>query len=433
MACLLPWPILPACGACFTLILLGGFLAGLVPPGWRGNWTPHIVALQTHAVDRFFAFDALWYERIARIGYEWNPAMPDSKQDIAFFPLWPAVLRVLGFFGGGDWTFVRWGAVAAAASSGLGSVAVFHALARRVMPGEGTARATWLFALYPGASFLLLSYPTGLMNLLCAGALLMLLDGRIWRAALLSGLLSVAGPLGLGTGMVVCVCAARRAWRAGADPRGATSSKPAPLPGTRGSDRLHPWRNRATAWVGGAACCLLAISGLAGFVAWQWAALKNPLAFVAAQRAWAEPLPWSARPWPMFAQMLVLPDVWAALRHAAHVPRAPTLVRAQAEFEMAANSAWLAMAVIGVAISARLRCWPVFLQGIFTLCLFLWFHSVSRPGNSTFRLTYCVLPAFFGLAMLLRGRPRAARCVLAIFAALLFWNAFAVAAGYHIV
>jgi len=93
----------------------------------------------------------------------------------------------------------------------------------------------------------------------------------------------------------------------------------------------------------------------------------------------------------------------------------------------------LGVALIGVLASARLQCRPVLLQGAFTLALFIWFHSTSRPGNSTLRLTYCTIGMFLGMAWLLRHRPRLAVAVISSSAACLACGAFLSAAGYHVV
>jgi hypothetical protein len=67
------------------------------------------------------------------------------------------------------------------------------------------------------------------------------------------------------------------------------------------------------------------------------------------------------------------------------------------------------------------------------MALFVWFHSTSRPGNSTLRLTYCVIGMFLGAAWLLRDRPRVAAATVGISALLLAGGAFLTEAGYHVV
>lgn len=371
-----------------------------MPDTFAGTWQAHVVRMQPHVVDRFFPFDALWYERIASDAYAWDPRRPELKQDVAFFPLWPLVLAGLRA-ALGDAGRARWGAVALAACFGFGSVWAFAALAWRVLGPRAARGAVWLFALWPGASFLLLSYPTGLMNLLACLAVLALLRGRYWWAALASGVLTASGPLGLGTAMAVMARAAA-AWG---------------------------WR-RAPAL---AALGALAISGLLAFLALQWVKFGDPLAFVPAQGAWAAPVPALARLPRALAQLAVLPDFVQALRFVLRAAHGADLMQVQAGLESALHCAALALALLMLLVCVRVAPWPVVLQGGFTLALFVWFHSAVRPGNSTLRLTYCVLTTSIGLGWVLRDRAGLRRAAIAGFAALVAGAAFLSAYGYHVV
>ena len=402
-----------AAAACFLIILAAGALAAVTPLAWLGNWTPHIARLQPHFIDRFFPFDAQWYARIATDGYQWNPADPSLKQDVAFFPLWPLVLRLIAVCVPTAQA-AQWVVVAVAAAFATASIAAFHVLARRLLPPAAAITATLLFALYPGASFLLLSYPTGLMNLLCILALLAMMDGRFWRAAACSGLVTAIGPLGLGTALAVCTLAALHR-----------------LEIVRQAANRGPcfWRQAATFVPLG----LLCVAGLVGFLAWQYVTLGDALAFIKAQEAWAISLAWPKRIPRAILQALILPDFLAAIGEWRHALRAPSLVALQASLEKGLQTAALGVALIGVWASARLRCRPVLLQGAFTMALFIWFHSTSRPGNSALRLTYCTIGMFLGLAWLLQHRPRLAMIVITGSAACLACGAFLSAAGYHVV
>jgi hypothetical protein len=391
-----------ATACCFALILLAFWLAGVVPQDWDGNWTAHIVRLQPHITDRFFPFDAAWYQRIATDGYSWDPTQPGLKQDIAFFPLWPMMLRLAAWCAPTP-EGARWITVGMSAAFAFASVCALHRLAQAILPERAVSTAVWLYALYPAASFLLLSYPTGLMNLLCFLAVLATLRGRFWWAALCAGLVTASGPLGLGTAMAVWLCAARG-----------------------GRTSLHA----AARLVGLGA---LAISGLAGFLLWQFFVLGDAFAFIKAQGAWATPLPWIARIPRAIGQLLILPDFGLGFAYLVHALHARNLVALQAELEKGLHNA-----ALGLALMMCLLCWRrvprvVKYQGLFTLLLFIWFHSTSRPGNSTLRLTYCAVTTFLGLAFLLQDKPRLSKYAIILSAALLFSAAFLSASGYHVV
>jgi hypothetical protein len=403
-----------ATAACFVIILAGGVLAQLVPPVWAGNWPEHVVRSQAHFVDRFFPFDAVWYQRIATDFYVWDPSRPGLKQDVAFFPLWPIVLRLIAALQVPPQA-ARWVAVGVAAAFGLGSICAFHGLALRTLPRHAAATATWLFALWPGASFLLLSYPTGLMNLLVVLALRATLQRRYWAAAACAGLVTAIGPLGLGTAMAVWVCAVLDRW-------GGLRSA---------ADRSPAAYARALACLGGLG--VVATSGLLGFLLWQYVKFADAFAFIKAQGAWAAPLPWLARIPRAILQVLIVPDFAVGFSYAVHALHARTLVALQAELEKGIHTAALGLALLMLVVCLRAAPRPVVLQGAFTLALFIWFHSASRPGNSALRLTYCVMAIFWGLGWALRGRPRLTAWAIGISAAMLGCGAFLSAAGYHVV
>jgi hypothetical protein len=397
---------------CCGIILLAGWLAEFVPPGWRGVWADHIVATQPHFVDRFFPFDAVWYQRIADFGYSWNPHQPTLKQDVAFFPLWPLLLRAITACAAPPAS--RWIAVCLAACFALASVWAFQRLALRVLPRATARTATWLFALYPGASFLLLSYPTGLMNLLCILALLAVMDEKFLTAAVASGLATASGPLGLGTALMVCTCAG--------------------LPVLQ--DMRHEGaltRPIAAKIVRTLGLCAISLSGLASFVAWQYISLGDAVAFIEAQEAWQVSPPWPHRISRALEHLLILPDFLASLRAVGHAVRGSTLVAVQADVQKGLYFAAEGFDLIALLACIRLRSRPLLLQGIFTMAMFIWFHGTVRPGSATLRLTYCAIGVFCGAAWLLRGRPRLTMVLIGASAMLLFGGAFLVAIGYGVV
>jgi len=387
-------------------------LAAFVPPDWRGNWADHIVANQAHVVDRFFPFDAVWYQRIAEHGYVWDPGQPALKQDVAFFPLWPLLVRAVSACAAPS--VARWIVVSLAACFALASVSAFRRLALRVLPDDAARTATWLFALYPGASFLLLSYPTGLMNLLCILAVLAVMDGQFVAAAMASGLATGTGPLGLGTALMVCSCAGLPVLR---DLR-QTGTLTRPI---------------AAKLVYTVALCAISVSGLAGFLLWQHVSVGDAFAFIKAQEAWQVPPPLSQRLSRALGQVLIVPDFLASLRALGHAVRDGTRVSVHADLQQSLYLAAEGFDLVALLACTRLRCRPLLLQGVFSMAIFIWFHGTVRPGKATLRLTYCAVGMFCGAAWLLRGRPILTRCMLGLSAMLLAGGAFLVAIGYNVV
>jgi len=401
--------------ASMTLVLAAQSLAGLVPPAWCGNWTDHIVATQPHFITRFFAFDAAWYQGIAMLGgYTWDPSQPALQQPIAFFPLWPLIEHLIAaatpYAIGARPVWVVLAMLSAAASIGA-----FHRLAARLLPEPSARTATALYAFWPAACFLPLTYPTGLLNLLCVLALGALLDGALLRAAALAGIATATGPLALGTSVTVCLAAC------------------GPV--------LAAHRSRAdlaTAMLRAAALSVLSVSGLLAFMLYQHLAFGDPLAFIDAQRAWAVPASIGHRVVASAAQLLVLPDLWQAAVQCAHALRAQTAIAAQAACERAENLIGMALALIGiVAAAGRLRRlspgWPVPIQALATIGLCIWFDGATRPGHATLRLIYPAAGAFMGLAIVLARHPTLRVAAVLCSAMLLAANAALIAAGYHVV
>ncbi len=383
----------------FLIVLIAGQLAMYLPDHLLGM---RAADLRTHFVDRFFPFDAAWYQRISVDWYQWDPANPMRKQDVAFFPLWAALLFAAAHLGLPTLA-KRWLIVGIATAITIASVAAFERLAERLLPPQAARNAVWLFALYPAANFCFECYPTGLMNLLAVLAVLALMDKRFFLAALYSGLITGAGPLGLGTAMAVLACAAIHA-----------------QPLRRHIPRLIPLG-------------LLSIAGLLLFVAVQKIKFDDPFAFMTAQIAWEPPRPLLPRIIAMTLQLLVIPDFVDAVRALKHLAHPDSVVWLQAAVQKSLYIAFQGVAVLSIAAAAPMRCRPLLLQSGFTMLLFIWFHSTLRPGHATFRLLYCAIAMFIGLAWLLRDRPLLSRAVIVVSAALLAGGAFLRVAGFFVV
>ena len=88
------------------------------------------------------------YERIAGQGYRWTAGTP-GMQTIAFFPLWPLILRALHWLAPG-----RAAVILVCAGLAMVSIWRLHNLAATML-GEADARiATALYTLYPASIFL---------------------------------------------------------------------------------------------------------------------------------------------------------------------------------------------------------------------------------------------------------------------------------------
>ncbi|WKV16347.1 hypothetical protein LP422_22465 [Janibacter limosus] len=159
--------------------------------------------------DMFRLWDTEWYRRIVTDGYPIPlPSDPETGQITysawAFFPLFPAMVRLLMVTGLG------FTASAVLLNLALGAAATLPVWKVMSFPGHAAsqparerlafvAAAMWCF--YPATGVMVLPYTEALAAALIAGSLLMLMRGRYLTVALIALLLGftrgVAAPLGL--------------------------------------------------------------------------------------------------------------------------------------------------------------------------------------------------------------------------------------------
>ena len=145
--------------------------------------------------ETFAAWDSGWYWHIARYGYFYDPA---GQSSIAFFPLYPLLMRLLAWpFGGGDRAVWVAGIVLSLISFALALV-VLHRLAEGVLGGREPARRTVLYvAVFPFAFFFTQVYTEGLFLLVSVSAVTAAVRGRWFWAGLFGGLTALTRPNGI--------------------------------------------------------------------------------------------------------------------------------------------------------------------------------------------------------------------------------------------
>ena len=119
--------------------------------------------------ETFAAWDSGWYFDIARRGYYWSPS---GQSSIAFFPLYPLLMRALAWpFGGGDRALWIAGIALSYACLFLG-LAVLHRLTGATFGGDReAARRTVLYvAVFPFAYFFTQVYTESLFLLTSVSA-----------------------------------------------------------------------------------------------------------------------------------------------------------------------------------------------------------------------------------------------------------------------
>ena len=196
-------------------------------------------------------WDGTWYLRIAQHGYPDRLFNEAHGSRWAFFPGFPGAVRVLA-----EVTRLSLpdAAVVAAFAFGLTSALAIWLAVREVFGARLADRAVLLYVFCPTAYVLSLGYTEGLF-LTAAALCLFALSRRFWMtAALCACIAGLTRNAGIVVVLAVLVTAIPAAWRSRA------------------------WRPAAAA--------LIAPLGLFAFMAYGWAMVGTPVAFLAAERFW---------------------------------------------------------------------------------------------------------------------------------------------------
>jgi hypothetical protein len=147
-------------------------------------------------------WDAGWYLRIARDGYEFVAgAGPAEQQTIVFFPAFPLIVRAIALvFGNTIGAYVLGGMVVSLVLFVL-ALAYFYRLSREDLSEEQSATAVWLLAVYPFALFYGAIYTESLFLLGTLGAFYHFRKGELARAAAWGLLVGLTRP----NGFLLCV------------------------------------------------------------------------------------------------------------------------------------------------------------------------------------------------------------------------------------
>lgn len=178
------WPIVRALPVGLLSVVLATVGSLIFPPT---NWMPGDVP-DVAFIEALVRWDAGWYGEIAQNGY-W--LKPGQQSPVAFFPLYPMVIRAIAWLGVNRWV----AGIAVSFSCAMLALALFHRWAQRVAP-EHASSAFWLLALYPFAEYLYGVVYSDALFLLCAvGAFLALEKDRPVVSALLGALACACRPV----------------------------------------------------------------------------------------------------------------------------------------------------------------------------------------------------------------------------------------------
>ena len=235
-------------------------------------------------LDAYARYDTGWYHSIASRGYFYDG--PDVQSSVAFFPAYPAAVRVMGFVVG---NLVLAGVLVTLAC-GLGVAVLFHRWVTSFL-GERTARyALALLCCYPFAFYLFgVMYSDALFLVAVLGAFVLIEKDR----PVLAGLAGIVATAARPVGVAVCVALVLRVLELrGVFPGGRPATlvapdpvgdRPPPIADPRGARLpllprridLPSLRTVRPADFG----VVLSVLGLVAFVVLLWVRFDEPLAF----------------------------------------------------------------------------------------------------------------------------------------------------------
>ena len=256
-------------------------------------------------LDAYARYDTGWYHSIASRGYFY--AGPDVQSSVAFFPAYPAAVRVVGFVVP---NLVVAGVLVTLAS-GAGVAVLFHRWVSGFLGERVASYALALLCCYPFAFYLFgVVYSDALFLVAVMAAFVLIERDR----PLLAGLAGIVATAARPVGVAVCVALVLRVLEArgvlpGARPLALTpqpslADRPPPIADPRGARLpLLPRRvdvRSLRALRRDDLGVLLSVLGLVGFMALLWVRFDEPLAFtkVGGASGW-----WRGTGWDVVAKL----------------------------------------------------------------------------------------------------------------------------------
>jgi hypothetical protein len=316
------------CGA--WLVVIAGIAVGfmVVPPSWGRHSPPHVPATGDALVDTLTLWDGQWYLDIAQGGYRYSPRRMSS---VAFFPAYPILIRAVS-------TVTRlppqWTALLIAHAFLLAAYWLLFVYVRRRLrvgvppahqvlvvggtpPEGGTSTVERLpvyvllaLGLFPTTFFMRMAYPESMFVFLTVAAMYGIeRKWPWWIVAAIAGLATATRFVGIALLVPLLGYAWGRERGAGSREKGEGSGEkgrgklgtgtlqsivfgtPTTTTTTTMSTWCPTWCPVPSTLVRVAAAIAIGLSGLLAYMAYQWFAFGEPLAFAKAQQFWQHRMP----------------------------------------------------------------------------------------------------------------------------------------------
>lgn len=366
------WTLTRSLPIAFLSVALATLGSLLFPPtNWMPPDVPHLAFIEA-----LVRWDAGWYGEIAQNGYHYKPG---EQSAVAFFPLYPLLIRALMFLGINRWV----AGITVSMVCAMAGLYLFSRWAKQLAP-QVWQSAFWLLALYPFAEYLYGVVYSDALFLLCAvSAFLALEKNRPILSAIFGALACACRPVAPAVvlGLLVRSLELRR----------------------RKGERL-----RLIDFVPA-----LAGLGLLAFMTYLQFSFDDGLAFVHVQGApgWAQPPGWHS--WlkiDWFKTMFPQVDLLIGIRLGGH--------------------ALMTVLALGLVVPTFKRLgWG---YGVFTLIVVGIPAVSSKDFQGLGRYVIAAFPLFVTVALLLAERPRVRVALMVLFGLTLGALAIALGAGGYV-
>lgn len=399
-------PVLVINSLFFTAIALGVVLSYFLPHG-------PIYPGSSFGL-KLLSGDGRWYFDIAFNGYKWDPVNGVRiwhYNNMAFFPLYPLIERSIIFLTGSinPFVFIMPGLV-----FGLMANFFFYKFSRRLLLIEQAWWATAFFALWPACCFMVMGYPTGLINLLAILSLQNYAEGKKTRAALWCGVGSAAAPTFVFFAAGMCAHVAFE-WLC----------------------KGHSITRMPSMILFG----MLSVSGLIVFMGYQYYVFHDGLAFQKAQLAWAkDQTVWQhiltiINPiWYLVTGFLTLKLVWYVFVHH-HAVSEDVRNHFNIMFQFALDEFVFFFGLLVLIYNRnKLKFSILIFTGLFIFFGYLWFvASTPTYFYNGIRLLYPAIAEFLILSQISSSKPLLRYSILLSFSLLTTLETALVMSGYTVI
>jgi hypothetical protein len=189
-------------------VLLVGFLA-VALLGYRADVAVPWRVYENELLNLPARWDTGWYMDVANTGYRWVPSRVTQQQNIAFFPVYPMLMRYGSLFLGRE---LMWTGVLISWASFFAALVYLYRFTRERFGDDVGSFSLALLASYPFAVYFSAAYTESLFLLTIIGACYHFERNELWRAGAWGLLAGLSRPNGCLLSVVLALMAVRPLW-----------------------------------------------------------------------------------------------------------------------------------------------------------------------------------------------------------------------------